>query len=390
MPVQIGSILRAATTAGGRSRTTRPEPAWHRRARKRRTAARTLLRNFLSGSTSALAASCPQCGSHWAAAYPAADTTPAPKRDGQRERRNPSNRRRAKSPRGRDGDNRQRQLPQPPVFSQSGKGTGGKGDKGRKGSAWDPSKGPPNPPKPPSTPSAPSAPAPPAMDPKLQEVLQALNACKDSLPASVRALLSEQEETHTAYKAREMHKHVHAQATKSKKLTALRTQREAYMEQWCRYVDTLAKNLETQIAEKDDALQTFSETEATLLEEIDEATAAVLQLAGREKLPTEALAAAEAVQADPWLPSDHPAQKQREADLVALMQRAVRDATAGAHKRDGSRTPRRKDATVDADKPADAPSQDTAQDASMPQASLPSSTASPKPAAPTAPKADLR
>ena len=51
MPVQIGSILRAATTAGGRSRTTLPEPAWHRRARKRRTAARTLLRNFLSGTT---------------------------------------------------------------------------------------------------------------------------------------------------------------------------------------------------------------------------------------------------------------------------------------------------------------------------------------------------
>ena len=187
--------------------------------------------------------------------------------------------------------------------------------------------------------------------PKMQEMMQALSACKDSLPPNVRALISEQEESQTAYKAKEMHRQVAAQTTKLKKLASLRAQRAQYLQQWHKYVGTLAKTLQTQVAEKESAMQAFADSESTLVEEISEARAAVLQLA--ESQPSEGVMDMDDPGTDPWL--ETPLQKQTETQLVALMQRTVHEATQAAPKRDGSRTPRRigKDAAADISGAAD-------------------------------------
>ena len=285
---------------------------------------------------------CPGCGKHWTLANKEGSSyTAQPAQDGQerKDRRPSRGRDRRRSPRGGATAQSVRQLPlPPPPPAPGGKGRKGNGkDKGKHGGKGAP-----------EVPTAPVLQAPvPApssssqQDPKMMEMLQALAAHRDSLPASVKALLTEQEEAQTASKAKELHKHVNMQHSKSRRLASLRSQREQYLSQWHKYVETLATSLQKQIEEKDAALHNFAASESALVEEIDGARAMVLQLAAGDRLSSEDL---EKMDEEPELWAvETPEQLQREAQLLSLLQQTSQAAAiaAAAPPRDGSRTPRR-------------------------------------------------
>ena len=174
-------------------------------------------------------------------------------------------------------------------------------------------------------------------DAKLQEMLQALSLHKDALPENVKALLQEQQEAQEASNAKELHRQVTAKTKKSMKLATLRAQREQYMKQWQQYIASLTATLEHQMQEKEKALQNFADNEATLLEEIEGARDAVLQLAGAEKLSSEDLDDQD--MDDPW--TETPAQKECEAQLLTMLRQSSAEASQSVARREGSRTPRR-------------------------------------------------
>ena len=174
----------------------------------------------------------------------------------------------------------------------------------------------------------------------MQEMLQALAVHRETLPDSVKALLMEQEEAQAASRAREMHRQVATQHTKTKKLTNLRAQREQYVKQWASYMETLSDTLQTQLKEKEATLQKFAENEAALLEDITGARAAVLQPAGGERVSSDALMDDE--EPTIWIPPETEKQQQTEVRLLELMRQSTLAAARAAHSgRDSSRTPRR-------------------------------------------------
>ena len=291
--------------------------------------------------TRASAIFCPGCGKHWQQAtqpdYGTVEYQDRPTAQQQQAWKQQKGRRKSpgrppKSPRGweQPGANTQ-QLPVPPPPPPSSQGRKGVG-KG-KGKEKPQLEAPPSMTTPlTSTPSASSS-----SDMKLQEMLQALSLHKDALPENVKVLLQEQQDAQEANNAKELHRQVTAKTKKSLKLATLRAQREQYMKQWQQYVSSLAETLQKQLQDKDKALQNFADNEATLMEEIAGARDAVLQLAGGDKLSSEDLDDQD--MDDPWV--EAPAQKERELQLLALLQQSSKDSVVPAPKRDGSRTPRR-------------------------------------------------
>ena len=294
---------------------------------------------YCKRNITASAVYCPTCGNHWSECYEEQDSSYA-EQPWPEDQRTPRGQNRQKSPRGRDrGGNRQLPKPPAPPAHWGRKGGEGKGKGKDKYKSNQPSMptGPPPTSPPPPTPSTASS----SIDPKMQEMLTALSAHRDSLPDAVKSLLEEREEAQTMDKAKELHRQVDTQRNKSKKLASLRAQREQYVKQWGLYLETLTGTLPKQIAEKDATMQRFATGEATLVEEVNAARAAVLQLAGGERIGSEDLD----VDAEPetWftMPEKHQEAEERLAEMLRRTSQAA--AQLAAAERDTSRTPRRKE-----------------------------------------------
>ena len=297
------------------------EPAWHRRRRRSRTAARTVLRNFTSGldtpqrtidtairvleghhSDSRLPALaremlkqqswwcyacrrnvkgnanfCPGCGQQWSAVAYSPDNRPQPRQQdwGHGRQQPASPRRRNPSPRqgGRGGQQGQ-QRPKGPQ------------DKGRgKGKTKAPA---------PAEPSGagsllaalPRAPQEIAVSmpgtgsevekaPMLSELVAALSAVKEELPSSVQSVLQQHLEEDVRLTSKGLHRLVSQQTTAKKELQAVRHAREVFLTEWTSYLGSLSELLEKQTAAKAVQIQKLDEAEAKWTHQLASATQAI-------------------------------------------------------------------------------------------------------------------
>ena len=282
------------------------EPAWHRRGRRARTRARTLVRAVDSGWTyapgrrvqaarqllqahhSAMAttaawqcqtcrqtvrgtfAYCPGCGQHWStnpsySGKPQSSPWPQ-KRNAAWSQQEPWNwqdnrglspRRRPKSPRKR---------------GPAGK-AGGKGDpKGAKGppSATGVGDTTAAPRELPAAP-VPAIPPPPrevasssttaASEQLLQQIMGALSRSREELPPQLRALLDEHTGEDHKSAGKVMHRLVSAQTTARRELDQVRAARRDFLAQWTKYTTKLCHTWQQQMTEKTRAMQEFDDTE---------------------------------------------------------------------------------------------------------------------------------
>ena len=173
--------------------------------------------------------------------------------------------------------------------------------------------------------------------------LQALQRCCTPcfLPESVQQLLSQQMDADMAAKGRALQKHVKSQTSKAKQLATLRGQRAAYVQEWDRYVNSLNETVKKQMAEREATLGEFAKTEAELQGSLQEARVAVIQLAGGDTVTVEE--EPEPMATDPWMPTETAPSNQPQQlliDTLAAAQAASQEAVQ-QHQREGSRTPRR-------------------------------------------------
>ena len=323
------------------------EPAWHRKARRLRTRARTLLRTYLDGvqqprrtiqaaaallrrhhSGSVLPARaeraltiesqaddmayqawkcrpcarmcgkaaeyCGSCGQHWSAVaegYATTTRTPPPwtREAGPQAQWPESPRARRKSPRMR------------PPKPAKGAGKGQK-DAATKGQGKMESGKQPQAPTMMSLPSAPTGRA--VTGPKLpgsaaasssteRTQLDALTGCllaaKDSLPAEVREHLEKMQLLDAANNTKELHRAVAAQAQARKQLLQVRMARAAYTEAWSSYVEQLSQLLQTQLREQEEQLEAYDATELQWSGTLERASGDLARLASVPNLAKEEL-----------------------------------------------------------------------------------------------------
>ena len=190
----------------------------------------------------------------------------------------------------------------------------------------------------------PVAPPVPETDAQLSSLLSALATHKEALPESIRQMVDAQAEASAASRAKTMHKCIATQTSSTKQLQSLRLQRTQYMAAWTKYLEDLEVNLRQQMEEKSSTMAQFAATEDTLMEAIEQAREQMLVMAGGEvkkeedemevgEVP-EAPTAAEAV--------EDLGTAQKEKVLLEALKKATESASKekGAAKRE--RTPRRK------------------------------------------------
>ena len=331
----------AATARTLGSRRSRPlvESSRHRRERKKRTQARTILRTATSGLVDpfswqveeaavllrqhhsasqlplqldriramtwqcsqckqwakATANYCPNCGSG-ASTYSAASSHQAPwhgprrdvetwgsqawHADGSDWKRHPSPRRRQPSPRRKGKENKGKQKLGKGPHDRTGKGLPKEGEQM---------------PMVPSTAQLPAAPnlvasvppkaavtmvQPPTMEKQQLEVLmQSLQAHRGQIPPETLQVLDKLQADSTQSSARNMHRAVAARTNAKKELDRIRSNRILYLDQWHTYVDGVVAMLTKQMSEQATALAQLAEREAEWAEAFQRAQADLKRLA---------------------------------------------------------------------------------------------------------------
>ncbi|CAE7779685.1 unnamed protein product [Symbiodinium sp. CCMP2592] len=305
---------------------------------------------------------CQKCGTHWKRACGSHYTRTEP--ENARPWRAPSPRR-PKSPRQRGQGNKPK-----------GPGPAGKGDSKGKQAGQVPA-------PPPAAPRMEQLPVPPSMTtptgPKkgasdgaaisaeraqLDALVASLSGSVASLPESTQVLLSELQQNSTQHTARTLHRAVTDQSRARQELGKLRSARIAYLQAWQEYVKQVSDLLAQQISDQGKALDNFNQTELEWLAAEQQATQSLSRLtaadgntdaADQNMLDSEDLVSAQA-EAEARMATE----KQQQQLSVQQMQTALQTAMAQAsqqlsvHKREGSRTPRRKGEPIEVEEQEDA------------------------------------
>lgn len=185
-------------------------------------------------------------------------------------------------------------------------------------------------------------------------LLSALTAHKDALPDTIKSMVEAHSEANTATKAKAMHRCVATQATGTRQLQMIRSQREQYLQAWRTYLDDLGKGLQKQMEEKVQVLADFAATEETLVDAIEQAREQVLQMAGGDQSKTGDFmdltepGTENAELKIPELPS-HADLQAKEDSLLEALKMAQEQAADAAREVKRERTPRRTDKTKDKD-----------------------------------------
>ncbi|CAE7800737.1 unnamed protein product [Symbiodinium sp. CCMP2592] len=377
------------------------EPAWHRRQRKARTRARTLLRAVGSGwieasqhrlqaaqrlvydhhSTMAASAAwhcrsckqsvrgtfayCPSCGQHWSATGTYANQpqhAPWPHKDdhawGQQEpwtsRQDP----RARSPRSRKAKS-PRSRGQPDKGGGKGKTKGPKGQPASKGAGTS---------VPPerSLPAAPvpAIPPPPkegttsngltASDHLLQQLIGAMSRTREELPQQLRSLLDEHTGEDHKTAGRAMHKLVSAQTAARRELDQIKAARRDFLAQWTKYTTKLCQTWEQQLQEKATAMQEFDQSEERWSQQLQETSRDISKLNGEvqqvdgsdsEDMNTADQAIDEEIQREQQRRQFQEQMAVREAEISRTLQaacQASKEQEAFLERPDRERSPRRR------------------------------------------------
>ena len=197
---------------------------------------------------------------------------------------------------------------------------------------------------------------------RLDALLGTLRASRDSLPPDLVKMLGDVDAHGAQQEANKLHQAVTDKTAAKKELYKARAAHRSYVQSWSAYLDQLTKVLGEQFTEQEAALTAFAEAETKWTDKLQEATMVLAKLSGgaqnvdsdsedmqdagegRGKNPEE--------DDDPWK-TEEAAQdlRKRQQDLMQAPQRRQDKAAAAAttaedSKRDGSRTPRRRDKEV--------------------------------------------
>ena len=309
--------------------TTEPEASWHRRQRRKRTFARTVLRNVTGGLVSrshpsvakavralrqhhsksslpeavtAMAAAawkcvpcsrmcgkaadfCGKCGKHWsqvAEGYTAAARNPLPWKPSRADEEQWPRSPRKRSPRAR----RPQQTGKGQTGQQQPQPKGAPGAKGGgKAEVAKPSVDALPPPPPAVLVAGPKGATSTTSSSSSTEKaqLEALTGClfavKDHLPQEVRETLEKLQLVETATTTKDLHRAVASQAQAKRQLLAIQAARATYMEAWHSYVDKVSKLLQTQMAEQQTQLEAFDEAELQWSNSLEKSSADLARLA---------------------------------------------------------------------------------------------------------------
>ena len=182
---------------------------------------------------------------------------------------------------------------------------------------------------------------------QLSSLVSALAEHQESLPPKLREIVHSHQGQNASAQAKALHKNVAAQASAAKQLAGLRAKRSKYLTEWQSYVKKLGETLQQQLEEKAAILAGFDAEEDVLQDALETAKSAVLTLAGGEA-PAEDAMEAEAAEDD----TSEARQKLKLQEEALQKSVAVMQQDAEQEKqREGSRTPRRHHKLPDTEAP---------------------------------------
>ena len=185
-------------------------------------------------------------------------------------------------------------------------------------------------------------------DALLQAVLS--HVATEELPESIRDAVGQYKSSSIKMNAKHMHSLVSAQQQARRELARLRQERDNYEIAWESYVQKLTNLFARQLKDREETLDVFEQAEKEWLNQLEQATQDLQQKAAAEGQKTEASADTVMQTSDvedaAVLAELERARRRREqvAEQNAGVLQALESAqaaTQGASKRDGSRTPRR-------------------------------------------------
>ena len=372
---------------------TRREPAWHRRNRRRRTEARTLLRLFLAGAPTTQAAIekaisdlathhsasslprlvrarlstmpgsmpwecgcgrlnkgastyCGTCGHPWWETVPndasyQTQTVATPWREAQHTWSQ------APIP-APQAEGRQRSLTPRGRRRHKGKGTGkakGKDEPPAPGTKPQPLPPPPKPPAvqfPPATAS--SSAASTAAEQHLGTLLTALQAQKGNLPPEVLQAVEGIALTSASQEAKGLHKAVTLQQKAKQELARIAAQRLSSSTAWAKYLQEVTETVQKQLQSHEASLKEMDEAESSWRQSLQEASMELSRLSDQRVGEEDEEMAAETVKAwDALASTRRQEQHAQQQQLMISLRQATETAAsmASAAQRETSRTPRR-------------------------------------------------
>ena len=285
-------------------------------------------------------------------------------------------RHRSPSPRARE-KGKPKGGPHPPKAPKGGKGKPSLGEEAPPATAM---VGLPTPPSMPSltlpTSAATSSDsAPTDAQQRLDALMGTLRQARDTLPPDIAKLLGDQEIQDTHLHSKALHKAVTHQDKAKKELAKVRVARRNFFSSWVSYTDKISALLQKQFAEQQQTIEHFANAEAKWTEQLKEATANLARLSGSEIIPSDSedmdAECKSKDEEDPWRTDEaiKDLQQRREAITMALRQNQN---AADSGKRERSRTPGRN--------PRELEDAKTKQDAGEDAAAVKTKAATPPPA----------
>ena len=193
---------------------------------------------------------------------------------------------------------------------------------------------------------------------RLDALLSTLRSSREVLPADLVKMLGEVDAQDAQAEARLLHRAVSEQHTAKKELRKAQAAHRSYVRSWAAYVGQLTKTLSDQFTEQEKAMAVFSAAETRWSEKLQETTTALAKLSGgtqhiisdpEDMEVNEPKGKNHEAEDDPWKTEDAARDlRERQLELVKMIQQRHEQASASmsdseASKREGSRTPRRRE-----------------------------------------------